>query len=136
MLFKPVAVALLCLLQAGVTIASPTFDTLSAWQKSQPAHPPKHASPRPNVQCHPHAPKHTPPPSPPRNRICYVQSHGDGVTDDSPYILEAIHACNPGGHVVFMEGTQYIIGTALDLTFLKHMDLGMHLNPHSKPNTS
>ena len=54
-----------------------------------------------------------------------MQSHNDGVTDDSNFILEALHECNDGGHVVFKEGTQYFIGTALDLTFLEHIDLGM-----------
>jgi galacturan 1,4-alpha-galacturonidase len=53
-----------------------------------------------------------------------VKSHNDGLTDDSKYILDALHDCNNGGHVVFKEGTEYLIGTALDLTFLKHIDLG------------
>jgi galacturan 1,4-alpha-galacturonidase len=53
-----------------------------------------------------------------------VQSHNDGVTDDSKYILEALHSCNNGGHVVFREGIKYLIGTALDLTWLEHIDIG------------
>jgi galacturan 1,4-alpha-galacturonidase len=53
-----------------------------------------------------------------------VQSHNDGVTDDSAYILDALHDCNNGGHVVFREGIKYLIGTALDLTWLNHIDIG------------
>lgn len=56
-----------------------------------------------------------------RTKVCYVDSHGDG-TDDSKYILEAIKKCNNGGRVVFDKN--YTIGTALDLQFLKHIDLG------------
>lgn len=109
-------------LQAAVVgvLATPTSDLLAprGWA------PPKHTSPRPPISYHPHRPGHPPPPSPPRTKVCYVQSHNDSVTDDSPYILQAIHQCNPGGHVVFSQGYEYIIGTALDLTFLKNIDLG------------
>ena len=62
--------------------------------------------------------------SPARTKVCYVKSHDDGESDDSPYILQAIHACNPGGHVVFPKGTTYVIGTALNLIFLSHIDIG------------
>ena len=64
------------------------------------------------------------PESPPRNRTCVVQSNGDEKKDDSEYIIDAIRRCNNGGHVIFSRGTKYMIGTALDLTFLKHIDLG------------
>lgn len=56
-----------------------------------------------------------------RSKICKVESHGDG-TDDSEYVLHAIRKCNNGGRVVFDKN--YTIGTALDLQFLKHIDLG------------
>ncbi|KAK3323513.1 hypothetical protein B0T19DRAFT_443008 [Cercophora scortea] len=36
--------------------------------------------------------------------------------------LTALHRCNNGGHVVFQQDTTYIIGKALDLTFLKQID--------------
>lgn len=49
------------------------------------------------------------------------------MTDDSSYILDALHRCNNGGHVVFREGVEYFIATALDLTFLEHIDLGMKI---------
>ncbi|KAE8159350.1 putative exopolygalacturonase X [Aspergillus tamarii] len=62
------------------------------------------------------------PASSPRNKTCHVQSNGDG-TDDAPYILAALKQCNNGGKVVFAEDKEYTIGTALDMTFLKHVDL-------------
>lgn len=43
--------------------------------------------------------------------------------------MDALHSCNNGGHVVFKEGIKYTIGTALDLTFLNHIDIGTKL-PH------
>ncbi|KAL4945078.1 hypothetical protein BDV06DRAFT_231805 [Aspergillus oleicola] len=57
-----------------------------------------------------------------RKKICHVDSYGDG-SDDSDFILSALEECNYGGKVVFDEDTEYTIGTALDLTFLKHVDL-------------
>lgn len=62
--------------------------------------------------------------SPKRDRKCVVKSHNDFKTDDSPYVLQAVKKCNDGGHVLFPEGTTYVIGTALDLTGLKHIDIG------------
>jgi len=61
-----------------------------------------------------------------------VKSHNDCVTDDSTYILDALHDCNNGGHVVFKEGLKYTIGTALDLTFLKHIDIGKSIQHYVK----
>lgn len=90
----------------------------------------KHQGTRPKIEFSPKKPYTAFPVSPPRNRVCYVQSHNDGVTDDSPYILSAINKCNHGGHVVFSEGTRYIIGTALDLTFLEQIDLGIYSQSH------
>ncbi|CBF78078.1 hypothetical protein AN8761.2 [Aspergillus nidulans FGSC A4] len=58
----------------------------------------------------------------PRKKVCHVRSHGDG-RDDSAFILSALKSCNNGGKVVFAEEKEYTIGTALDLTFLKHVDL-------------
>lgn len=79
-------------------------------------------SPRPIVPFYPKGPSISLPCSPPRNKVCYVKSQNNG-TDDSAYILDAILACNNGGHVVFTEGTNYTIGTALNLTFLNHIDI-------------
>lgn len=52
-----------------------------------------------------------------------MPSHNDGKTDDSPAILQTLEQCNEGGHVVFPAGVNYLIGTALDLRFLCHIDL-------------
>jgi len=49
------------------------------------------------------------------------------TTDDSEYILAAINKCNNGGHVVFPQNVTYVIGTALNLTNLKHIDIGERL---------
>ncbi|KAK3329175.1 exopolygalacturonase [Apodospora peruviana] len=64
-------------------------------------------------------------PNPPArdSKVCVVNTHGDGVTDDSFSILFALWDCNDGGHVLFPRGETYTIGTALDLTFLKHIDI-------------
>lgn len=56
-----------------------------------------------------------------RNKVCNVKAHGNGQ-DDSEYILAALRACNNGGKVVFDK--DYTIGTALDIQWLKHIDLG------------
>ncbi|WPH01672.1 Exopolygalacturonase X-1 [Acrodontium crateriforme] len=57
-----------------------------------------------------------------RSKVCYVDTHNDMKTDDSPYILEAVEKCNDGGRIVFPKHQTYVIGTALDLTHLKHVD--------------
>ncbi|PYH46040.1 putative extracellular exo-polygalacturonase [Aspergillus saccharolyticus JOP 1030-1] len=75
-----------------------------------------------NQACSPHKPFQPLPTSQSRTKTCHVRTHGDG-SDDSAYILSAIKQCNDGGKVVFDAGKEYIIGTALDLTFLKHVDL-------------
>ncbi|OAA55264.1 exopolygalacturonase [Niveomyces insectorum RCEF 264] len=85
--------------------------------------PDQHVSPRPRIVPSPKQPR-VPIPSPPaRSQVCYVETHDDGVTDDSAYILYALHTCNDGGHVVFSEGRTFVVGTAMDWTFLKHIDI-------------
>ena len=132
MLFRSCALVLLA--QAFSTAASPALDVRSPFVPALPKYPLKGLrdrlilrsppSSRPFVTPYPHTPERSPKVSPPRNQTCYVDSHNDGVTDDAPYILEAIQACNNGGHVVFNKNSIYIWGTALDLTFLNHIDLG------------
>lgn len=79
---------------------------------------------RPAINPSPYEPR-LPIPSPPkRHKVCVVETHGDGVTDDSPHILSAFHECNDGGHVLFSRDSTYLIGTAMDWTFLKHIDIG------------
>jgi galacturan 1,4-alpha-galacturonidase len=117
---------LLTVASATLSVASPTLQAFQEWEKGpggQKA--PDHTSPRPTVSCHPKHPRLPPPSPPPRNKVCYVQSHNDGVTDDSSYILAAFHECNNGGHVVFRECVEYFIATAMDWTFLNHIDIGM-----------
>ncbi|KAL4794379.1 Exopolygalacturonase X-1 [Aspergillus venezuelensis] len=75
-----------------------------------------------NNAVHPKKPFRPLPTSHPRKKICHVDSYGDG-SDDSEFILSALKECNIGGKVVFDEHVEYTIGTALDLTFLKHVDL-------------
>lgn len=84
-----------------------------------------HASTRPSISFNnSHAPWWPCPTSPKRNKTCYVQTHNDLKTDDSAYILQALHNCNNGGHVVFPQGKTYVIAQALDMTFLQHVDIG------------
>ncbi|TAQ91576.1 hypothetical protein B7494_g8 [Chlorociboria aeruginascens] len=49
---------------------------------------------------------------------CYVKSNNN-ESDDIP---DALHKCNKEGHAIFHEGSNYTVGTALDLTFLNHID--------------
>lgn len=70
------------------------------------------------------------PPSPPRNRTCFVQpgdpeGGGDegGEFDDAPAILAAFESCNGGGTVVLDQS--YTIASPLDLTFLAHVDVAL-----------
>lgn len=80
---------------------------------------------RPAINPSPYEPR-LPIPSPAkRHKVCVVETHGDLVTDDSPYILSALNECNDGGHVLFEGDKTYLIGTAMDWTFLKHIDIGM-----------
>ncbi|MCJ1240776.1 Exopolygalacturonase [Varicellaria rhodocarpa] len=119
------ALELLLLAQSASIIASsalcarePTVEpTIQAKRLSQ------RLSPRPSWFIGAYHPSRPYPSSLERNKECYVKSHNDGKTDDSPYILQAIHACDHGGHVVFPKGIHYIIGTALNLTFLSHIDI-------------
>ena len=54
-----------------------------------------------------------------------MKSHNDLETDDSAYVLDALHKCNNGGKVVFPAGRTYVIGKPLDMKFLKHVDIGV-----------
>ncbi|KAL5363878.1 putative exopolygalacturonase X [Aspergillus floccosus] len=75
-----------------------------------------------NDACKPHHPFRPLPPSAPRTKTCHVRSHGDG-SDDAAFVLSALRKCNNGGKVVFDADKEYTIGTALDMTFLRHVDL-------------
>lgn len=104
--------------------ASATWSAYQEYVSRLPKSVSKHQGTRPTISFSPKQPYQPIPKSPSRNRNCYVQSHNDFVTDDSPYITAAINKCNNGGHVIFPQGTTYVIGTALNLTNLKHIDIG------------
>lgn len=106
--------------------AVPTLATWSAheeWESHLPAHYRRSTSQRPSTIFEPRHPWKPISPSLPRTKECYVRSHGDNATDDSQYILSALQECNNGGRVIFPRDQTYIIGTALDMTFLNHIDL-------------
>ncbi|OQD75603.1 hypothetical protein PENDEC_c006G03230 [Penicillium decumbens] len=72
--------------------------------------------------CKPHHPFKPLPASQARTKTCHVANNGKGK-DDSANILTALKKCNNGGKIVFDADKTYTIGTALDMTFLKHVDL-------------
>ncbi|KAK0104431.1 hypothetical protein ONS95_004722 [Cadophora gregata] len=116
--------ALLLLASTTLSVASPTWQAFQERaQSSGGKQAPQHTSSRPKISYYPKTPHRCPPSPPSRNRVCYVKSHNDGVSDDAKYVMDALHSCNNGGHVVFKEGVKYTIGTALDLTFLNHIDI-------------
>jgi galacturan 1,4-alpha-galacturonidase len=110
-------------LSATLTVAHPSSENALLAERFYP----EHTSSRPSVSCHPKSPGSHHPQSPPRSKICYIKSHNDGKTDDSAYVLSALRSCNNGGHAVFKKGTNYLIGKALDLTFLNHIDIGQSM---------
>lgn len=82
-------------------------------------------SPRPVLTPMPYNPRVPfPVPSQRSSKVCVVNTHGDGVTDDSFSILFALHQCNNGGHVLFLRDMTYVVGVEMDLTFLRHIDIG------------
>ncbi|KAF7871616.1 hypothetical protein EAF04_003723 [Stromatinia cepivora] len=113
--------SILSIASAAVAVANPigpdASDALA--RRNQPR---QQASTRPVMQYHPKSPSVSPPSPPARTKTCYVPSAGNG-TDDSPAIMSALHQCNNGGHVVFSKGVTYLVGTAMDWTFLQHIDL-------------
>ncbi|TLD18871.1 extracellular exo-polygalacturonase [Venturia nashicola] len=61
--------------------------------------------------------------SPERNKTCVAESYNDPKIDDAKNILQAIHDCNSGGHVIFAERQKYTIASPMNLTGLTAMDL-------------
>ncbi|KAF2732943.1 pectin lyase-like protein [Polyplosphaeria fusca] len=112
----------IALLRASTALAEPLSPFLQDLEPPVSRGVPCKPSVRPSYRISPKHPGGSFPVSPDRNRTCCVESHGGGK-DDSEYILTAIKDCNNGGHVVFSANTQYMISTALDLTFLKNIDL-------------
>ncbi|KAI5778849.1 putative exopolygalacturonase X [Geopyxis carbonaria] len=73
---------------------------------------------------HPHAPSHHHHPSPARHKTCVLPPLPSGH-DAAPSILAAAKRCNNGGTILFPAGRTYTVGTALDLTWLHHVDLDL-----------
>lgn len=78
---------------------------------------------RPAIKASPYQPRVPIPTPPERTKLCTVTSIGHG-SDDSASILSALQECNNGGRVLFSQNTTYTIGTAMDWTFLKSIDIG------------
>ena len=117
MLFKAsVAVLLLHILGAVAT--------WTAYEEYLANLPSKAEAKRPKITFEPNQPWKPLPDSPPRHKTCEVKSHNDLQTDDSKYILNALRKCNNGGKVLFPRGQTYVIGKALNMQFLEHVDLG------------
>lgn len=62
-------------------------------------------------------------PSPGRNKTCVAESFNDPKMDDAKNIVQAIHDCNGGGHVIFAERQIYTIASPMNLTDLTAIDL-------------
>lgn len=79
--------------------------------------------PRPDVVPSPYNAGQSMPISLPRDpdRYCQVKPVLPPQRDDAPSILQALQECNDGGTVVL--DASYLIGSPLDLTFLKHVDI-------------
>ncbi|KAK2760251.1 hypothetical protein FQN54_002319 [Arachnomyces sp. PD_36] len=77
---------------------------------------------RPSIEATPYNTGRSQPDSPPRDkdRYCFVQPSSDGE-DDAPVIFKAFQECNDGGTVVLDQ--VYQIGSPLDITFLRHVDV-------------
>jgi galacturan 1,4-alpha-galacturonidase len=70
-------------------------------------------------------------PSPPCTKSCTVARPKAATIvknvkvpyDSGKDVLQAVQSCNPGGKVIFEKNETYMIGTALDLSNLKNVDL-------------
>lgn len=78
---------------------------------------------RPDVKPGPLQPYKAFPDSTPRTKTCRVKPSCTKGRDDSEKILKAFEDCNDGGTVVLDK--DYTVCTALDLTFLKHVDVAL-----------
>ncbi|KAK5174237.1 uncharacterized protein LTR77_001317 [Saxophila tyrrhenica] len=103
----------------------PCLATQSAYEEYLASIPGKADLKRPKISYNGHEPYQPLPKSPARHKHCRVKSHDDLETDDSQYILDALHECNNGGKVVFPAGKTYTIGKAMNLQFLEHVDIAI-----------
>lgn len=78
---------------------------------------------RPDVKPYPYDSGTPMPYSPARDagRYCYVKPGISEDRDDAAAIFDAFHKCNDGGTIIF--DRDYLIGSPLDLTFLRHIDV-------------
>ena len=117
-------------------LAAPSLATYSAYEEYMNSVPCKAQLERPEIKYDGHDPWQPLPQSPKRTKTCEVKTHGDMKTDDSPYIMDALQECNDGGKVVFPAEKTYVIGTAMNFQFLKHIDIGkLALPPQSASKT-
>ena len=103
---------------------SATLATWSAYEEYSASPPSANEAKRPKISYQPNQPWKLLPSSPARYKTCKVKTHDDMKTDDSASVLKALHECNNGGRVLFPSGKTYVIGKPLDMTFLKHVDIG------------
>lgn len=108
--------------------------TQSAYEEYLASIPGKAELARPEITFDGRQPYQCLPESPKRHKTCKVKSHDDMKTDDSPYIMEALHKCNDGGKVIFPAGKTYVVGTAMNLQFLRHVDIGKCISSCSREN--
>jgi galacturan 1,4-alpha-galacturonidase len=119
--------SVLAIVSATLAIASPTCQAESekAGSKVQRQETDDDGSPRPTVTCSPIQPRLPPPVHGKRTKICHVRYHHQEWEAASDFVMDAMQKCNNGGHVIFSPNITYTIGQALDLTFLKNIDIGM-----------
>lgn len=81
-------------------------------------------APRPDIVPNPKPAFKPMPVSAPRTgKTCYVKPSCAPGRDDSAKILKAMNECNNGGTVVLDK--EYTVCSALDLRFLKHIDIAL-----------
>jgi galacturan 1,4-alpha-galacturonidase len=119
--------SVLTIVSATLVIASPTWQAESGRVGSKVRREEMDdGSPRPTVTCSPIQPRLPPPVHGKRTKTCHVRYHHKEWEDASDFVMDAMQRCNNGGHVIFRPGITYTIGQALDLTFLKNIDIGMY----------
>jgi galacturan 1,4-alpha-galacturonidase len=133
--------SVLTIVSATLAVASPAWQAGSdlAGNKVQrrQATETDDGSVRPTATVPPIHPRLPPPVHGKRDKICHVRyNHHRPEVDDSDYVIDAMRRCNDGGHVIFSPGVTYNIAKALDLTFLKHIDIGTNALVDSSKNSS
>jgi hypothetical protein len=133
--------SLLIIVSSTLAVASPTWQVESSLVRNKvqtlEARETDDGSVRPTVTCSPIQPRLPPPVHGNRDKICHVSyNHDRPDADDSDHVIDAMRRCNDGGHVIFLPGVTYNIAKALDLTFLKHIDIGTNRLFNSSESSS